>query len=803
MSSVRPSAYLLVALVLAAPAAAGAVCEAAPIIAAEPGCASPTSTCTITGTYVVDIGGCTFDFGARNVTLSGRLNVGSRAATLRAARFTIGPTGLINAIGSAEGARGGLVRIETTGAFEIKERGRIDASGNLSGGDTIIRAGGDALVFGILSSNGSTSGAAGGLVDITAAGSITATAASSLTARGGLNSDGGGEINLTAGGNIDQLSDLLVDGLDGGFIEVRAGGRVRMQGANASGGGDAGSGGCVDVSGGGGVIVRGDIEANGAAGEFSSGGCGGLICLDGEAGLLSVEAKATIAANGASLDGGGGQVSLLGLASIEVAGLIEARGPDGETCGGDICVDAGLDATVRDPGKANPLDGARLDVSGGDAGGQIEVTAGRQADVAAVLDASGRRGGATGGDIGVRAAQGGSAALTLAGLVDVTSAASCSLENNCGRAGQTDIFGCNVTVASGTVLDASGPDAGDNNLTARNVLSIRGRLTATRTVPSGTNGHNRLVHRAGVSPLLASSVIAPAATLLPLTTCPSEGPTTPPCLAPCPTCGNGQVEFPETCDPVAGPPMSCRLGCSLFCQVEDCDDGLVCSTDSCLPAVGCRHQQVPVCTEPPTPTATATGTPPTATPTRTATFTRTTTATATITASASATASATVTPTAADTATITPTPSPSATATASPTDSPAPTATDTATASATVTPTAADTATITPTPSPSATATASPTDSPAPTATDTATRSDTATATASPEPTATATSAVSACPGDCGGDGEVAVNELIIGVNIALGNAPASTCPAFDRNGDGSVSIAELIAAVNAALNGC
>jgi hypothetical protein len=49
----------------------------------------------------------------------------------------------------------------------------------------------------------------------------------------------------------------------------------------------------------------------------------------------------------------------------------------------------------------------------------------------------------------------------------------------------------------------------------------------------------------------------------------------------------------------------------------------------------------------------------------------------------------------------------------------------------------------------------------------------------------------------------VTVNELITGVNIALGNTPASSCPAFDRNADGEVSINELIAAVNAALNGC
>ena len=60
-----------------------------------------------------------------------------------------------------------------------------------------------------------------------------------------------------------------------------------------------------------------------------------------------------------------------------------------------------------------------------------------------------------------------------------------------------------------------------------------------------------------------------------------------------------------------------------------------------------------------------------------------------------------------------------------------------------------------------------------------------------------------ACVGDCNGDGSVAINELIGGVNIALGNAPVDSCPSFDRNGNGSVSIDELIAAVNVAQTGC
>jgi hypothetical protein len=60
-----------------------------------------------------------------------------------------------------------------------------------------------------------------------------------------------------------------------------------------------------------------------------------------------------------------------------------------------------------------------------------------------------------------------------------------------------------------------------------------------------------------------------------------------------------------------------------------------------------------------------------------------------------------------------------------------------------------------------------------------------------------------ACPGDCDGDGQVAVNEAVRGVNIALGNAPVGDCEQFDADGDGSVTVNELIAAIGAVLGGC
>jgi hypothetical protein len=59
------------------------------------------------------------------------------------------------------------------------------------------------------------------------------------------------------------------------------------------------------------------------------------------------------------------------------------------------------------------------------------------------------------------------------------------------------------------------------------------------------------------------------------------------------------------------------------------------------------------------------------------------------------------------------------------------------------------------------------------------------------------------CVGDCTGDGDVTVNELITMVNIALGTAEISICTAGDANGDGEITINEIIAGVNNALNGC
>jgi len=109
-------------------------------------------------------------------------------------------------------------------------------------------------------------------------------------------------------------------------------------------------------------------------------------------------------------------------------------------------------------------------------------------------------------------------------------------------------------------------------------------------------------------------------------------------------------------------------------------------------------------------------------------------------------------------------------------------------------PTPTPTHTTTPTHTPTLTRTATPS------ATPTATLTGTPTTTPTPSPTETP---VSLCPGDCNGNGEVTIDELVMMVNIALGARPLSDCEAGDSTRDGEITIDEIIRAVTRALSGC
>jgi hypothetical protein len=49
----------------------------------------------------------------------------------------------------------------------------------------------------------------------------------------------------------------------------------------------------------------------------------------------------------------------------------------------------------------------------------------------------------------------------------------------------------------------------------------------------------------------------------------------------------------------------------------------------------------------------------------------------------------------------------------------------------------------------------------------------------------------------------VTVDDLIVMVNVALGTAPFSECPAGDANGDGEITVDDILVAVNNTLGSC
>jgi hypothetical protein len=57
------------------------------------------------------------------------------------------------------------------------------------------------------------------------------------------------------------------------------------------------------------------------------------------------------------------------------------------------------------------------------------------------------------------------------------------------------------------------------------------------------------------------------------------------------------------------------------------------------------------------------------------------------------------------------------------------------------------------------------------------------------------------CAGDCSGDLQVTIDELVLCVGLAM--SEVRSCVSCDENGDGRVSIEELIGSVRNMLFGC
>jgi cysteine-rich repeat protein len=589
-SGLACAAGVLATLALARDARALSACNAAQIVSQDPGCPSgPPATCTITKTFVIG-NGCTLDFGSRAVVISGSgtLATGSSVVTLKAASLTLAPGSWIDGRGNGAAPLnvGGTIVIQTTGAVDVQRSGtsagRIDVSADMSAGTMEIDAGGSITVSGrVLASNLSVAGA-GGLLTFVAGGAVTFTAQSDVQAAGGSQSAGGGISVTSTGSRVEISSDLDVSGGGGGTVSVDAHDDVVLAQVSGNANGDAGSGASISVRAGTTVQLTDSISAKGStANDGSFGACGGSLDADATFGDVIVTGNITV--EGASPDGTGGSITLSSVGGITVqsTAALSTHGNGTFSTGGDFSVDANLDATIAGP----------VDVSGGSSAGSIDLLAGRDLTVTGKIDASGRNAASLGGTVLIAGGFVGSGTVSLMNTVDV-GAGGCDATGSCGDGGSIDVFGCNVSVASTASLLARAPIAGGITLTGREHITVAGLLDATATSAGpSTPGTNTFQFPTGVAPnVVAGAIIKPLAVNSPIPRCTAPGQTD--CLDPCPTCGNGIVEYPEQCDDGGGTALSCD-GCSAFCAFEACNVSGGCAIDSCDPLLGCRHQLLP------------------------------------------------------------------------------------------------------------------------------------------------------------------------------------------------------------------
>jgi hypothetical protein len=652
----RLRAALLVALTLLAAAPAAAVCPItqacnASALLAKAECCS-AQQCVLDALITTTEPSCELDFGARHVVITGGLRIGSRTLVLRAG--SVGLSAAVDGKGTS-GAAGGHLTIhaarQTALAFLMDQNNaKIDLSGQGGGGTfTLFAEGAVDLQKGRIGVEGTGSGSSGGEIVIDST-------SGDVNVRVELNANGvgsGGRIGVDArGGDLTLRGGGGKLAARAGAIDLGASGQLRVESPAPI---DAAMGGAVDAVAGT-IFAEGETTATGGgsvelastAGDLRLVRTGAAITVDAE-GFVSLTAE-TPGPEGtivlaAPIQALGSEVVLSATGRVQVQKRINANGPGGEdTTGGAIAVasalhdveiaadllasdsqfageitlEAGRDVVVTENVVAGGLsnsdggnDGGtitiaanrdvrlvptmnrRMDVTGSGVGGggDIDVSAGRDVVTGSkmrLLASGGRTGGA--GNVALRAGgvdQAGN--LLVQGVVEATGAAAAA-------PGIIDLEGCGVVIESTGEVDGSGAPTARTSIVARRELHVWGDL-----VTSGTQTALRPVGGLFVQP---GSKITPA---LAACDCPGGGSSAacceraactetsapPGCLVPCPTCGDGQIEWPETCDPGSGPRCGGGAWCSPACRQEPCVDGAPCTTDTCDEEVGCLFDLKP------------------------------------------------------------------------------------------------------------------------------------------------------------------------------------------------------------------
>jgi len=490
------------------------------------------------------------------------------------------------------GGFGGTVLVRTAAALTVTDGGRVTVRGGISEGGIEFDAAGRVLLTSAsqLQANGIASGASfGGTVDIIGR---------SVEMHGTIEAQGGTDTTGDAGGDGGIIT---VEATDGSLI-ISGGPGIVVSGAGGGSGGEVNL--ITDSAALGDLVVDTTITAEGKGGILNRPAGGGLVEVDSARGITL-----TRIIDVTGVGGGGGEVDLTAQRNATISSSIQASDPDG---GGALSVTA-FDITMNNGGQAKmnglvesrfPLspggdvvlaagndiliDGYVIDASGAASGpgGDIFMDAGRNLTVASrggtMLDvSSGGTAGAHGGSIRLAAGDGGlTGQATIAGTLKAT-----------GRSGPTAtpgavrVDGCQVTISGS--IDSRG-DAG-----SANVLTGRTGITVERSGSVRATGGNTFVFRTGSPPAVTGGTVLPAAFPVPRSLCVTAG-TPADCLMPCPTCGNGSLEFPETCDPGQG--SRCAANCDLHCRSllpPGCNDGNVCSDDGCDETFGCTSVPSP------------------------------------------------------------------------------------------------------------------------------------------------------------------------------------------------------------------
>jgi cysteine-rich repeat protein len=575
----RPVARLTRAFVLAVALGGGiarAHCDVAQL------CAVTADPCEVRGTHELD-DGCELDFDGRAVVVIGTVTTVAPGGdfTLRTGALTL-DGGVLRARGAPEST--GRITVLASGPFVMDPSSPlVDANGADGGGTIRVTAPAIELRPGsTVTADGTAGDASGGTVVLTSTGPDPVVIDGSVTARG----QGGGDSS-------------------GGYVAIE--GASLVVHATVHTGGSGSDGGPIDlVARTGDVTIADDALVVARAGTSDeSGGMGGSIEVDAAG---SIVVAGSVVSEGPGPDGSGGELNLSALDSVRIDHVVSVTGNGTESDGGDVVIEAGSTVTIN----------AHLDAAAGGSqasGGSIDVETNGGVTIPAGVSLK-VGGGSGGGSVRVV----GHATVTLAGTVDATAGTG-------GAGGDVTIEGCAVGIDGTIDTEPAGALSAGTIAVVAAALTVGpdGRLLADPPLdlPSTFLSTNAFTLRAG------APVVSPGALIRP----PYETHLDP-LLTIC--CGNGVLDAGETCDdsnrlrcdgcdPACAPEPPCPDDgnpCTTDCEQENgcayrpetgapcpadadactadvcffgtcvhptlqCDDGVPCTLDACVPATGC------------------------------------------------------------------------------------------------------------------------------------------------------------------------------------------------------------------------